>query len=793
MNLSMRWLNDYIKPDVPVKRYAADMTMSGSKVELFMTEGQELKNIVAGKVLSIEKHPNADTLYICKVDTGGDKPLQIVTGADNVTQGAFVPVAMNDSVVFGGKEIKAGKLRGELSEGMLCSLSELGLSVNDFPYAREDGIFLLGDDCEKTVGMDIREAIGLNDTVVEFEITSNRPDCLSVIGLARETAATYGEKLEVQPLSVQAGGGDVNEVISVEVKNPQLCTRYAAAAVKDVKIEPSPRWMRERLRAAGVRPINNIVDITNYVMLEYGHPMHAFDLRHVTGAKIVVRNAEDGEAITTLDGVKRKLSPGMLVIADSANPTAVAGVMGGEFSGVYDDTSTVIFESACFNGASVRSTSKKLGLRTESSSRFEKGLDPENCMPALMRACELVEKLEAGIVCDGFADVYGAKKERTRLTLDHAAICGLLGLEIPESDMRRTLKSLGFEVDGKQVTVPSFRADVECGADLAEEIARIYGYDKIPATAIRGLADGQLSREQKFGRMVSQILIAAGYSEIITYSFISPKYYDKIGLPKDSTLRKSLTISNPLGEDTSIMRTTALPSMLEVLAKNYHNRNAAVRFYEIATEYAPQDGEKLPREDKKIMLGCYGAGVDFFALKGCVETLLECAGITGWDIEAVQHDNAFHPGRCARVAIKGEELGVLGEIHPLIAENYDVQAKMYAARIDFRALLAHSNPEKKYKPLPKFPAMTRDLALVCDDDMPVLLIQKEIEASVGGILEKLEMFDVYRGKQIGEGKKSVAYSLKLRALDRTLTDDECDKAVQKALEALEKKDVKLRS
>lgn len=793
MNLSMKWLGDYTKTDVDVKRYAADMTMSGSKVETFKTEGSELENIVVGKVLSVEKHPNADTLYICKVDAGGPQVLQIVTGADNVTAGAFVPVALNKSVVFGGKKITSGKLRGELSEGMLCSLAELGLSKNDFPYAVEDGIFLLGGDCDRTPGLDIREAVGLNDTVVEFEITSNRPDCMSVIGLARETAATYGKKLEVPAPVVKAGGGDVNGFISVEVLNTALCMRYAAAVVRDVKIAPSPRWIRERLRAAGVRPINNIVDITNYVMLEYGHPMHAFDLRHVSGAKIVVRNAGGGERITTLDGVERTLSPEMLVIADGQNPSAVAGVMGGEFSGIYDDTVTVIFEAACFNGASVRNTSKKLGLRTESSSRFEKGLDPETCMAALLRACELVEKLEAGVVCDGFIDVYGNRRQAARLALEPDKICGLIGAEIPESDMVKILERLDFKVNGRQIDVPAFRGDVECGADVAEEVARIYGYDKIPVTAIRGTAQGQLNRRQKFERAVSKTLIAAGYSEVVTYSFISPRYYDKINLPKDSPMRESVRIQNPLGEDTGIMRATAIPSMLEVLARNYHNRNPAVRFYELATEYVPLAGEKLPREDKKIVMGSYGGAMDFFRFKGAAEMLLECAGIRDWEIEAFSDDATFHPGRCATITASGTELGRIGEIHPLVAENYGMPVKIYTAWLDFNGMLALSTDEKQYRPLPRFPAMSRDLALVCDDGLPVRAIQKAVFGAVGGILENLELFDIYRGKQVGEGKKSVAYALTLRAADRTLTDEECDRAVKKALEALGKLGVELRS
>lgn len=807
MNLSMKWLCSLklhtprtlseqtansvpemlcgIKDGLTIKQYAADLTMSGSKVEGYETEGEELKNIVVGKVLEVTKHPNADTLFICKIDAGGDASLQIVTGANNVTVGAFVPVARDNSVVAGGKKITKGKLRGEVSEGMLCSLAELGLAKNDFPYAVEDGIFLLGDDCERVAGLDIREAIGLNDTVVEFEITSNRPDCLSVLGLARETAATYGMEFAMPEPHVKAGGGRVEDLLSVTVENQDLCLRYAAAAVKNVKITTSPRWMREKLRASGVRPINNIVDITNYVMLEYGQPMHAFDLRHVGGSKIVVRNAKDGEQITTLDGNERKLSAEMLVIADEKNPSAVAGVMGGEYSGVYDDTTTVIFESACFDGASVRMTSKKLGLRTESSGRFEKGLDPENCMPALLRACELVEQLGVGDVCDGFIDVQGAKQKPAVLELKPDWMNKFLGVDIPEADMVRYLKLLGFTVEGRKVTAPSFRADIQRDADIAEEIARLYGYDKIPATALRGMARGSLSAEQKFERTISQTLIAAGYSEVVTYSFISPKYYDKIRLPKDSPLRNSVAISNPLGEDTGVMRTTAIPSMLEVLSRNYKNRNAAVRFYEIATEYLPVKGEKLPDERKQAILGAYGAGFDFFDIKAAVELLLERVGVTNWSIAAVSDNAAFHPGRYGVISVNGEEIGSIGEVHPEVADAYEIETKAYAARLDIAAMQKHARTEKSYKPMPRFPSSTRDLALVCDENLPVAELQAKIEKAAGSILEQLELFDVYRGKQVGDGKKSVAFSLTLRAADRTLTDEECDNAVQKALRLLE--------
>jgi phenylalanyl-tRNA synthetase beta chain len=765
--------------------------MSGSKVEGYETEGEGLANIVVGKVLAVEKHPNADTLFICQIDVGGEIPLQIVTGADNVVAGAMVPVAMDNSVVHGGKKIKKGKLRGEVSQGMLCSLEELGLTLGDFPYAKEDGIFLLEEDC--AIGQDIREAIGFDDTVVEFEITPNRPDCLSVIGLARETAATYDTPIRLEEPVVKGGGGKIGEMLSVTVENPDLCFRYAAAAVKNVRIAPSPRWIRERLRASGVRPINNIVDITNYVMLEYGQPMHAFDLKHVAGGKIVVRNAKPGETITTLDGAQRVLSPEMLVIADEKTPSAVAGVMGGEFSGIYGDTQTVIFESACFSGPSVRTTAKKLGMRTESSGRFEKGLDPENSLPALLRACQLVEILNAGTVCDDIIDVRVPPQPMPTLPLDADWINSFLGTDIPAEDMAAIFRRLDFEVENGTVTPPSYRRDVAVKADLAEEIARIYGYNNIPSTALRGVAEGMVSPQRTFEERMEKALTGGGYYGIVTYSFISPKSYDKIRLPEDSSLRNSVVISNPLGEDTSVMRTTAIPSLLEVLARNYHNRVPAVSLYEIATSYLPTEEGKLPTEPKSILFGCYGEAADFFSLKGMAEILLEQAGIQGVTYEAVAEYDSFHPGRCARIKHGDVVLGLLGEIHPQVCENYDIGVRVYVAELDLAALFTNADTEITVKPLPRFPVSTRDLALVADEAVPVGDMAAAITAVAGSLLEKLELFDVYRGKQVGEGKKSVAYSLTLRAPDRTLTDEECDRMVKKILAKLGEIGVELRA
>ena len=793
MNLSMKWLSDYVDLNVSIKQFAADMTMSGSKVEGYQTEGGPLSGVVVGKVLEVTKHPNADSLFICQVDIGGERPLQIVTGANNVVPGAYVPVFTDGSVTSEVQKIKKGKLRGEVSEGMLASLSELGLTQGDFPYAREDGIFLLGDDCPvEQLGQNALEVIGLNDTAVEFEITPNRPDCLSVRGLAREAAVTFGVPLKLHEPVVKGSGGSVHDYLKVQVENQELCLRYSAAVVKNVKIGPSPRWMRERLRASGVRPINNMVDITNYVMLEYGQPMHAFDLVHVKGNQIVVRNAAPGETITTLDGVERTLSPEMLVIADQSAPTAVAGVMGGEFSGVYETTQTVVFESACFYGPSVRATSKQLGLRTESSSRFEKGQDPENCIPALRRACELVELLGAGEVVDGIIDIAAPQKAPVTQKLDSQWICNFLGVEIPREKMEGWLRDLGFAVEGDRVTAPSWRRDVTCQYDLAEEVARFYGYDNIPSTIIRGEAKARPTQTQRFVRSVHQALLAQGLNEIITYSFISPKSYDQILLPEDSPLRRSVTILNPLGEDTSVMRTTALPSMLETLARNFRARSESARLYELATEYLPTQEGKLPLELRKIVIGLYGEAEDFFTLKGIVEALLEQTRVHDWEAQPVTDNPLFHPGRCARLQVGDVTLGLIGQVHPTVADNYKVDVPLYLAHLDLAALLENTSGSPVFKPLPRFPVSTRDLALVCDESVTNAQITKTMQKAMGKLLADWKLFDVYRSERLGAGKKSLAYALTLRAEDRTLTDEECDKAVAKALKALEEIGVFLR-
>ena len=791
MYLSMRWLSDYVKFEDDIQSYIDKMTMSGSKVEGYEIEDENIENVVVGRVDSIVKHPDADTLYICQVDVGQDENVQIVTGADNVVEGALVPVALHKSKLPNGTQIKRGKLRGERSEGMLCSLEELNLTKGDFPYAVEDGIFLLEEDCE--VGEPIGDAIGLNDTVVEFEITSNRPDCLAVLGLARETAATYNQNFEMPEIDVKGGGSDINSLLDVTVENTQLCSRYMAAAVENVKIGSSPRWMRERLRASGVRPINNIVDITNYVMLEYGHPMHAFDLRHVAGEKIVVRNAKEGEIITTLDGEERKLSPEMLVIADQDGPSAVAGVMGGEYSGIYDDTEIVIFEAACFDGPSVRRTAQKLNMRTESSSRFEKGLDFNTCELALKRACELVEMLGAGTIAEGFLDENHGVDKNVRIPFKPEWINEFIGVDIKTEEMEVILKHLGFGLENNEVVVPSFRNDMEYPADVAEEVTRIYGYDKIPTTVLRGESKAQITPEQHFRGEVLHTLVGQGYSEIITYSFYSPKNYDKIRLTEEDPRRNCLVIRNPLGEDTSVLRTTAMPSILEVLSHNYNNRSESARMFEIATVYIPNPNGQLPNEPVKIAIGEYGENSDFFTIKGSIEAILDASKIADAKWQAVTDNPIFHPGRCARLIVDGKECGILGQVHPHVAENYDMDTDVYLAEIDYKTLFNAAKSDIIFKALPRYPASTRDIALVADVSVPVGTIEEIIKKSIGDILEKVELFDVYQGKQIGENKKSVAYALILRAQDKTLTDEECDNAVNKALKALQTAGVELRS
>lgn len=800
MILSRKWLEDYVDTkDISDKEFCDAMTLSGSKVEEYNVEGSELENIVVGKINSLERHPDSDHLWICKVDVGAGEDYQIVTGAQNLKVGDYVPAALPGATVYNRKEhclekIKKGKLRGVESNGMLCSFDELGLTQNDFPYAYADGIFVLGDDCEHTPGLDIHEAIGYNDTCVEFEITSNRCDCMSVTGLAREAAATFGREFTLQEPEVKPGHGDVNEHLKVSISEPDKCYRYSGAVVENVRVKESPRWLRERLRASGVRPISNIVDITNYVMLEYGQPMHAFDLRYLEGNEVNVRNAKNGEKITTLDGVERELNDSMLVIADKNKPVAVAGVMGGEYSGIMDDTTTIVFESACFNGISVRRTAKALGMRTEASSRYEKELDPGATMRALKRALELVQELDAGDVVNGVVDCFVKPKEPVKVKFDYKWINDFIGIDLSEDEQKKILEKLEFTFDGEgNVVAPSFRNDIEHIADISEEVARFYGYHNIPNRMLSGVANGKLTDSQKFTRLINETLLACGCSEISTFSFTSPKAYDRIRLPKDSSLRNSVVIMNPLGEDTSIMRTTILPSMLEVLSRNYNHKNAEAYLYEIGTVYEPTEAGKLPIERQKAVIGIYSSTADYYTLKGIVEKLLDILNTAEYDIVPVSDNPTFHPGRCAQFKIGDKVLATLGEVHPEAAENYSIGERVYIAEIDVETAYENRMPARTHKPLPKFPAVTRDLAFVCDRDIPVLNLEKEIRAAVGKTLENVSLFDVYEGEQIESGKKSVAFNIQMRSADKTLTDEEADAAVKRVIKALSKLDITLRA
>ena len=785
MKLSREWLREYTEIGASDKEYCDAMTMSGSKVEGWEVTGEEITKVVVGKVLTIERHTNSDHMWIMQVEVGGERPLQIVTGAQNVKVGDLVPVALDGSTLPGGVEIHTGKLRGELSEGMLCSLGELGLEVRDFPYAIENGIFIIEEDCK--VGDDIKDVCGLNDSVVEFEITNNRPDCLSVRGLARESAATFHTPLTLPVPAVKGGSGKVEDMLSVEIKDAELCPRYTARMVKNIRIAPSPLWMRRRLRASGVRPINNIVDITNYVMLEYGQPMHAFDYACLQDGKIVVRRAAEGEVLQTLDGNDRPLTMDMLVIADAEKPVALAGVMGGANSEITDDTATIVFESANFAGHSIRKTAIALGMRTDASGRFEKGLDIEGTIPAVDRACELVEMLGAGEVMEGIIDVCPKAYKPTTIPLDTARINALLGTAIPEEFIIKTLEELGFTVKGGVITVPSWRTDCTMLADIAEEAARFWGYDKIEVTQMRGATvQGGYSEKQLFCGKLGEACRAMGYTEVITYSFVSPSGWDKIRLAKDSPLRNAYAILNPLGEDTSIMRTTALPSMLGVLATNLNHRNMEAKLYEMATVYDKTDGD-LADEHNMLMLGAYGGKVGFFSVKGAVETLLAAARVYNARFEAVNDDPSYHPGRCAAVYVGEERVGTLGQVHPAVCDNYGLDHGTVCAELDVRKLMALGAGDPVYTPLPRFPAISRDIAVVCDRGVSVGALTECIRSAGTALLKGVKLFDVYTGTGIPEGKKSVAFSLTLRSDDSTLTDDHAEEAVQSVLAALKEK------
>ena len=789
MKLNRKWINEEFVDlsHVSDKEYVETLTVFGQKVETWERMDAEIKNVVVAKVVSMERHPNSDHMWICQMDVGQEELVQIVTGAQNVNVGDLVPAALHNSWLPGGVHITKGKLRGEKSNGMLCSFAELGLTQNDLPGAYADGIWILNDeDCK--VGDDINLVIGNDDTVVDFEITNNRPDCYSIIGLARESAAAFGMQMKHhEPVVKGSDVGSIYEMLDVDVPATELCNRYTSRMVKNVKIGPSPKWLRNRLRANGVRPINNIVDITNYVMLEYGQPMHAFDYRYVGSGKIVVREAEAGESLTTLDGVVRELTPGMLVIADDNKAIGLAGIMGGENSEILDDTTTVVFESANFDGTSIRQTALALGMRTEASGKFEKKLDPMMTMPAVQRACELVELLECGDVMDGIIDIINYVPETKTLPLEPDRINRLLGTNIPKEDMVKYLNLLEIEVNGDEIIVPSFRPDLNLMADIAEEVGRSYGYNEIPTTAFRTSTQGGYSPFMVMENKAGQLCRSLGYSEIITYSFVSPTVFDKIRIPAGSTLRNTLKIQNPLGEDTSIMRTIALPSMLDILARNSANHNKSAKLYEVAKIYLPVNGQALPEEPKMLVLGTYGSNENFFTVKGELEAILSGLNLPKASYTAVKDNPSYHPGRCAKVTINGVDLGYIGQVHPLVADNYGMDSEVYCAEVNLSAMFELRLPDATYIPLPKYPSVTRDLAVVCDEKLTVAEVENTISSAAGKLLRSIRLFDIYRGVGIPEGKKSLAFSLELRADDRTLTDTDSEGVVNKVLTALKEK------
>lgn len=806
MILSMKWLSDFVSTDgIEIKQYCDRMTDTGSKVEGYEYPDGAISGVAVGEILEIARHPDADKLVVCRVNVGAAEPIQIVTAATNVFVGARVPVALDGANLCGGIKIKKSKLRGVESDGMFCSIAELGLTTHDMPGAVEDGILILGDvglpDAEP--GRDVKELLMMDDAAVEFEITPNRPDCLSVRGLARETAVSFGVPLNLPEAKFPEDmndGDDIRNYIDVEIKNPERCYRYSAKVVKNVRIAPSPLWLRMRLRASGVRPINNIVDITNYVMLEYGQPMHAFDYACLEGKKINVRDAREGEIFVSLDDIEHKLDPTMLVIADENKAVALAGVMGGANSGISESTKTVVFESAMFHPGNVRVTAQKQGMRTESSSRFEKGLDSETTVPALKRACELIKLLDAGDVVDGMIDVYPKKKEKVVLPLEADRINGLLGTDVDVPFMMKTLRDLQFGTDEENltVTVPTFRDDVRTMNDLAEEVIRIWGYNDIPSSLPHAVTIGARTDKQAFDVKVRDTLCGMGFDEIQTFSFISPKYYDRIRLPEGDPRRNSVTIINPLGEDTSVMRTTAIPSMLEVLSRNYSVKNRDVRLFEMATTYLPKDDPaELPDEVRRIVMGAYGdkdpSGEGFYRLKGEVEGLLGMAGISDVKFVPLGSEPTFHPGRCAGIMIAGEAAGIIGQAHPKVAEEYGVGVPVYLCDLDFMALFAARKTKVDYKPLPKYPAIERDFSFVCGEDLAVGDVSDEIRRAGGKKVVGVELFDVYRGVQVGPQKKSVSFAVMLRDEDKTMTDEDADRIVGKVLKALEEKfDVTLR-
>lgn len=786
MNVPMSWLKQYVDIDVDVNTYIDAMTMSGSKVETVEVSGEEITKVVAGKIIDTQAHPDADKLRVMKVDIGVGEPLQIVTAATNVNTGDVVPVALDGATLAEGLKIKTGKLRGVESQGMFCSVEELGFAASDFEDAPEDGVYIFHEPIE--LGVDVKPFFGLGEEVVEYEITSNRADCFSILGIAREAAATFKKPFKYPEITVEEVGGNASDMAKVTIENETLCPRYASRIVKNVKVGPSPKWLKDRLLSAGLRPINNIVDITNYMLLEFGQPMHAFDYDKLKGHHVIVRNAKDGEKMVTLLGDEVELDSSMLVIADEEKAVAIAGVMGGEDTKVTEETTTILFECANFNGYNVRQTSKKLGISSDSSKKYVKGLDPNNITDAINRAAQLINMTDAGEVVSGVIDVYPVKREKLTIPYDLAWINNYLGTKVTEEEMKAYFESLEFEVntEAKTVTLPTFRPDITMMADLAEEVARLYGYDKIEVTLERGTPTvGHKNFEQETTDQIRMIMGRYGVNGAVTYTFESPKVFDKLCIPAESPLRNVLTITNPLGEDFSIMRTTTLNGILNSLSINYNRRNETAMLYEIGKVFERIEGQELPNEIKKITVGMYGKDVDFYTLKGLVESLVEDLHVQKVGYERNTELPFMHPGRTANLLIGGKVCGYFGEIHPQVAKNYNIEAKTYVAELDLMMILSNMEKARSYKALPKFPASTRDIAMLVKSDVLVGDIEKVITQRGGKLLESCQLFDVYQGKQIEEGHKSVAYKLVFRAADHTLSDEDIQKSMKKILNGLE--------
>ncbi len=786
MNIPMSWLKDYVDIDCNIKTFIEEMTMSGSKVETITNVAEDITNVVIGKIEDIKQHPDADKLVVCQVNIGSET-IQIVTGAKNVFVGAVVPVALNGSTLANGLKIKKGKLRGEVSNGMFCSVEELGFTKDDFPEAPDDGIYIFNKELE--LGSCVKTALDLNETVVEFEITSNRADCFSIIGIAREASATFNKALKIKDVVFKEESLRVTEdIVSIDILNKDLCNRYTARIIEDIKIEPSPQWIRRRLTSAGIRPINNIVDITNYVMIEYGQPLHAFDFDTIE-KNIVVRNSNKGEKVLCLDGVERTLEEDTLVIADNEKVIGVAGIIGLENSKTKEETKTILLESANFNGTNIRLSSKKLGLRTDSSSKFEKGLDPELVEKALNRATELIVTLGYGKACKGIIDIYPNKNATKRVPFKPDNINKLLGTKISREEMISILNKLEVIVDGDYAISPSFRSDLERSADLAEEIARIYGYNNLPVTLSKGSGNvGKLSRSQSITKKIRNTMIAQGLYETMNYSFEGEKVFDKLNVLKDSHLRNVIKISNPLGEEFSAMRTTTLNGMINSLCENVNKRIDSCSLFEIGKIYLAKELplKELPIERNILTIGMYGK-VDFYDIKGVIENLLSVLNIENVDFTPDKNITYLHPGRSAVAHINGERLLEVGEVHPLVLENYGLKTKVYFAEINIDLLIKYSNQNIKFKELAKYPSSTRDIAMLVKDDILVRDIENTIREKAGKILESIDLFDVYQGEQIENGYKSIAYSLTFRANDRTLTEDEISTSMKKILKKLEEK------